>query len=197
MNGSPYWTHSGIPELIEDRRTGFLAPEKDVGALAAHLAWIANNPGAAHPITFAARKHVEAGVQQSDPRRSPGGNDRGARTEQEGGMNAPVQFGKVALRGSLITGVSQAVKIGLQFLSVVVLARMLVPEDFGLVAAVGPIVAFVAAVPGSGVATGGRPACNHHGTPAQSHVLGDGRSWSWLYHHRRCDDEFACRLVLW
>ena len=59
-------------------------------------------------------------------------------------MNAPVQFGKVALRGSLVTGVSQVVKIGLQFLSVIVLARLLVPEDFGLVAAVGPIVAFVA-----------------------------------------------------
>ena len=59
-------------------------------------------------------------------------------------MNAPVQFGKVALRGSVITGISQAVKIGLQFLSVIVLARLLVPEDFGLVAAVGPIVAFVA-----------------------------------------------------
>ena len=59
-------------------------------------------------------------------------------------MNAPVQFGKVALRGSLVTGVSQAMKIGLQFLSVIVLARLLVPEDFGLVAAVGPVVAFVA-----------------------------------------------------
>ena len=44
--------HSGIPELIEDRRTGFLAPEKDVGALAAHLIWIAENPRAAEPITL-------------------------------------------------------------------------------------------------------------------------------------------------
>src|SRR6185436_7707957 len=59
-------------------------------------------------------------------------------------MNAPLQFGKVALRGSIVTGISQVVKIGLQFLSVVVLARLLVPEDFGLVASVGPIVAFVA-----------------------------------------------------
>ena len=59
-------------------------------------------------------------------------------------MNAPVQFGKVALRGSIVTGISQVVKIGLQFLSVIVLARLLAPEDFGLVAAVGPIVAFVA-----------------------------------------------------
>ena len=59
-------------------------------------------------------------------------------------MDAPLQFGKVAVRGSLVTGVSQGIKIGLQFLSVVVMARLLVPEDFGLVAAVGPIVAFVA-----------------------------------------------------
>lgn len=59
-------------------------------------------------------------------------------------MNAPLQFGKVALRGSIVTGISQVVKIGLQFVSVVVLARLLVPEDFGLIASVGPIVAFVA-----------------------------------------------------
>ncbi|MGN6584983.1 MAG: lipopolysaccharide biosynthesis protein [Rhizobiaceae bacterium] len=59
-------------------------------------------------------------------------------------MDAPLQFGKVAVRGSLVTGVSQGIKIGLQFLSVVVMARLLLPEDFGLVAAVGPIVAFVA-----------------------------------------------------
>ena len=60
-------------------------------------------------------------------------------------MNAePLQFGSVALRGGLLTGIAQGIKIGLQFLSVIVLARLLVPEDFGLVAAVGPIVAFVA-----------------------------------------------------
>jgi O-antigen/teichoic acid export membrane protein len=59
-------------------------------------------------------------------------------------MDAPLQFGKIAVRGSLVTGVSQGIKIGLQFLSVVVMARLLLPEDFGLVAAVGPIVAFVA-----------------------------------------------------
>ncbi|MDW6022556.1 lipopolysaccharide biosynthesis protein [Mesorhizobium sp. BAC0120] len=58
-------------------------------------------------------------------------------------MNAPLHFGKVALRGSVVTGISQGVRVGLQFLSVVILARLLVPEDFGLVAAVGPIVAFV------------------------------------------------------
>ncbi|MBN9075603.1 MAG: lipopolysaccharide biosynthesis protein [Rhizobiales bacterium 65-79] len=55
----------------------------------------------------------------------------------------PLHFGRVALRGSLMTGVSQAVRIGVQFVSVAVLARLLAPQDFGLVAAVGPVVAFV------------------------------------------------------
>jgi O-antigen/teichoic acid export membrane protein len=61
-------------------------------------------------------------------------------------MNAnppPPQFGRVALRGGLVTAGAQGFKIAIQFLSVVILARLLVPEDFGLVASVGPIVAFV------------------------------------------------------
>ncbi|MGN6465825.1 MAG: lipopolysaccharide biosynthesis protein [Rhizobiaceae bacterium] len=55
----------------------------------------------------------------------------------------PLHLGKVALRGSVVTGISQAVRIGVQFASVAVLARLLVPQDFGLVAAVSPVVAFV------------------------------------------------------
>lgn len=59
-------------------------------------------------------------------------------------MNAaPGQFGRIALRGGLLTGGAQGIKIAVQFLSVVVLARLLAPEDFGLVASVGPIVAFI------------------------------------------------------
>lgn len=53
------------------------------------------------------------------------------------------QLGRIALRGGALTAAAQAIKIGIQFVSVVVLARMLAPEDFGLVASVGPIVAFV------------------------------------------------------
>lgn len=57
-------------------------------------------------------------------------------------MNAqPAQFGRIALRGGLVTVGAQVVKIGVQFLSVIILARLLVPEDFGLVASVGPLVA--------------------------------------------------------
>jgi O-antigen/teichoic acid export membrane protein len=56
---------------------------------------------------------------------------------------APGQFGRIALRGGLLTGGAQGIKIAVQFFSVVILARLLAPEDFGLVASVGPIVAFV------------------------------------------------------
>lgn len=52
-------------------------------------------------------------------------------------------MGRVALRGGVVTGAAQAIKMVIQFLSVVVLARLLVPEDFGLMAAVSPIAVFV------------------------------------------------------
>ncbi|RWD14592.1 MAG: colanic acid biosynthesis glycosyltransferase WcaL [Mesorhizobium sp.] len=52
--------HSGIPELIEDQKTGFLAPERDVAALAGKLTWIAENPKLCEPIALAARKKIEA-----------------------------------------------------------------------------------------------------------------------------------------
>jgi O-antigen/teichoic acid export membrane protein len=52
-------------------------------------------------------------------------------------------FGRTALRGGLVTAGSQIIKMVVQFLSVVVLARLLVPEDFGLMASVGPIAAFI------------------------------------------------------
>lgn len=51
--------HSGIPELIEDGRTGLLAPERDVHALAERLIWIADNPEACAGIALAARRKVE------------------------------------------------------------------------------------------------------------------------------------------
>jgi PST family polysaccharide transporter len=54
--------------------------------------------------------------------------------------------GGQAARGVLVTGFAQAFKIGLGFLSGIVLARLLTPRDFGLVAMVGPAVALVALV---------------------------------------------------
>ncbi|WP_352968031.1 glycosyltransferase [Mesorhizobium sp. M1406] len=52
--------HSGIPELIEDQKTGFLAPERDIAALTSKLAWIAENPKPCEQIALAARKKIEA-----------------------------------------------------------------------------------------------------------------------------------------
>ncbi|MDH4987361.1 glycosyltransferase [Aminobacter anthyllidis] len=51
--------HSGIPELVEDGKTGLLAPERDVTALAQKLVWIADNPGACESLAVAARRKVE------------------------------------------------------------------------------------------------------------------------------------------
>lgn len=48
-----------------------------------------------------------------------------------------------AVGGAAVTGAAQAVKVALQFLSVVVLARLLSPQDFGVFAMVMPITAFV------------------------------------------------------
>ena len=55
----------------------------------------------------------------------------------------PPYFAKTALSGFASNGAAQAIKIGLQFLSVIILARFLSPEDFGLIAAVAPLLAFV------------------------------------------------------
>ncbi|MDG4882485.1 glycosyltransferase [Mesorhizobium sp. WSM4884] len=51
--------HSGIPELIQDGETGFLAPERDITALADKLAWVAKHPGECERIALAARRKVE------------------------------------------------------------------------------------------------------------------------------------------
>lgn len=48
-----------------------------------------------------------------------------------------------ALRGGIAIGSAQIVRVGVQLLSVVVLSRLLAPQDFGLVACVAPVIAFV------------------------------------------------------
>jgi colanic acid/amylovoran biosynthesis glycosyltransferase len=52
--------HSGIPELIDDHKTGLLAPERDVAALCRKLTWVAENPNLCEPIARAARRKIEA-----------------------------------------------------------------------------------------------------------------------------------------
>jgi O-antigen/teichoic acid export membrane protein len=48
-----------------------------------------------------------------------------------------------AVRGGVVVGTAQLIRIAVQMVSVVVLSRMLLPEDFGLVAAVTPVIGFV------------------------------------------------------
>jgi O-antigen/teichoic acid export membrane protein len=48
-----------------------------------------------------------------------------------------------AVRGGVVIGTAQLVRIGVQLLSVIVLSRLLLPEDFGLVASVTPVIGFV------------------------------------------------------
>lgn len=57
--------------------------------------------------------------------------------------NTDAQLTRTAMRGGVAMAGAQIVKIALQFLSIVVLSRLLSPEDFGLVAAVAPVIAFV------------------------------------------------------
>lgn len=52
-------------------------------------------------------------------------------------------LGRVALRGSASAGAAQLVKVGIQLGSVVLLSRLLSPDDFGLMAALAPFLAFV------------------------------------------------------
>ncbi|AFL50272.1 PST family polysaccharide transporter [Sinorhizobium fredii] len=47
-------------------------------------------------------------------------------------------------RGAVVTGLAQAVKIATQILSVILLSRLLSPQDFGVVAMSAPVLAFVA-----------------------------------------------------
>ena len=53
-----------------------------------------------------------------------------------------VSLSQLALRGTAATGVTQILRTGLQVALTVILARLLTPSDFGLVAMVAPVVAF-------------------------------------------------------
>lgn len=66
-------------------------------------------------------------------------------------------------RGMMATGSAQALKLVLQFVSVIVLSRLLAPEDFGLVAMSAPILAFMGLFQNLGLtqATVQRPKITH------------------------------------
>ncbi len=52
-------------------------------------------------------------------------------------------FRKTALGGSIYVLAAQFIRIALLFLSIIVLSRLLTPEDFGLIACLTPIIAFI------------------------------------------------------
>ena len=56
---------------------------------------------------------------------------------------APVSVGGSAARSVAVLGASQAVKIVTQFASVILLSRLLSPEDFGVIASIAPVIAFI------------------------------------------------------
>jgi colanic acid/amylovoran biosynthesis glycosyltransferase len=51
---------SGVPELVEDGRTGLLVPERDAEALAAALVRVKTDPAAAHALAATGRERVLA-----------------------------------------------------------------------------------------------------------------------------------------
>ena len=55
-------------------------------------------------------------------------------------------LGRAALSGGVLVGATQAVKIAGQFLSLILLARLLTPVDFGIAAAAAPVLSLVALV---------------------------------------------------
>ncbi|MFQ6547507.1 lipopolysaccharide biosynthesis protein [Aestuariibius sp. 2305UL40-4] len=57
--------------------------------------------------------------------------------------DAPTSFGGTVLRGSFHTALSQGVTVVCQIASVLILSRMLEARDFGLIAMIGPIIAFL------------------------------------------------------
>jgi colanic acid/amylovoran biosynthesis glycosyltransferase len=52
--------HGDIPEVVENGRSGLLAPERDVMAVFQHLQWLVQHPDEWDQITRAARARVEA-----------------------------------------------------------------------------------------------------------------------------------------
>ncbi|MFC0200822.1 oligosaccharide flippase family protein [Paracoccus rhizosphaerae] len=59
-------------------------------------------------------------------------------------FDPPAQsLGRSVSRGAAVTGGAQIVKLGCQITSVIVLSRLLQPEDFGIVAMAAPVVALV------------------------------------------------------
>jgi len=70
-------------------------------------------------------------------------SERARKDTDPGQSAAPPGFAAHAVRGGVLVGSSQLVRIAVQMASVVILSRLLAPTDFGLVAAVTPVIGFV------------------------------------------------------
>lgn len=58
--------HGGIPEIIDDGETGFLVPERDVGAMAERLTRLARDPALRMRLAAAARAKMEREYDNRD-----------------------------------------------------------------------------------------------------------------------------------
>ena len=54
------FNHCDIPEIIQDGKTGFLVPERDVDALTEKISYLIEHPEMGAEIARAGRTHVEA-----------------------------------------------------------------------------------------------------------------------------------------
>lgn len=57
--------HSGIPELVQDGKNGFLVPEKDIDKLADRLIYLIDHPYIWESMGLYGRKHVEENFNKS------------------------------------------------------------------------------------------------------------------------------------
>jgi PST family polysaccharide transporter len=71
-----------------------------------------------------------------------GGKGRDFQSEFEASMDMD-GLKHASIRGSMATGLAQAIKMISQFVSQIVLARLLFPQDFGLVAMIFPVLALI------------------------------------------------------
>lgn len=53
----------------------------------------------------------------------------------------------------VFVGIAQVVRIAVQFVSVIVMSRLLTPKDFGVIAMIWPVIAFVNLLQGMGLAS--------------------------------------------
>ena len=58
--------HAGIPEMIDDEKTGFLVPEKDEKALTQKLEYVIGHPEICSPVTHRARQSVIEHFEQKE-----------------------------------------------------------------------------------------------------------------------------------